>query len=66
MGRECCVSFSDLFLLAKKRSWTTEEERHFQSLDQGKRNSAVKQLAREAGCIRAERWARLHGVLGSF
>ncbi len=48
------MSFADLFRLAKKRSWTAEEERGFQSLDWRARNAVVKQLARETGCVQTE------------
>lgn len=46
------MGFADLFRLARKRIWTTEEKDAFQALDQDARNAAVKQLAREAGCVR--------------
>jgi len=52
MGHECEMGFADLFRLAKKRAWTSEEQDHFQALDQGARNEAVKRLAQEAGCVR--------------
>lgn len=54
MGRECRIGFAELFRLARKREWTPEEERQFQALDQEARNEAVRQLGREAGCIRTE------------
>ena len=54
MARDCCTSFRDLFLLAKKRAWTAEEERSFQALDQDARNQLVKEFAAEAGCIQTE------------
>jgi hypothetical protein len=46
------MGFADLFRLARKRIWTTEEKDAFQALDQDARNAAVKQLAQEAGCVR--------------
>jgi hypothetical protein len=54
MSSECSFGFADLFRLAKKRAWTAEEEKGFRSLDQRGRNAVVKQLAREAGCVRTE------------
>ena len=54
MQHGSCLSFRDLFQLARGRPWTTEEERLFQGLDQEARNQAVKLLAAEAGCIRTE------------
>jgi len=54
MGRECAIGFADLFRLARKRGWTAEEERAFQSLTQPERNAAVLELAREAGGIHTE------------
>ena len=54
MGRECAIGFADLFRLAKKRGWTAEEARAFQSLTQPERNAAVLELAREAGGIHTE------------
>ena len=50
----CTVGFADLFRLARKRGWTAEEERAFQSMTQPERNAAVLELAREAGGIRTE------------
>ena len=52
MGHECEMGFADLFRLARKRIWTTEEKDAFQALGQDARNAAVKQLAQEAGCVR--------------
>jgi hypothetical protein len=46
------MGYADLFRLAKKRSWTSEEKDRFQALDQDARNEAVKQLAQETGCVR--------------
>ena len=54
MGRECSIGFADLFRRAKKRGWTAEEERAFQALTQPERNTAVQELAREAGGIHTE------------
>ena len=51
MGHECEMGFADLFRLAKKRAWTSEEEDRFQALDQDARNEAVKRLAQEAGGV---------------
>jgi hypothetical protein len=44
-----CMSFRELFQLAKGRAWTPEEERGFGGLAQDERNQAVRGLAREAG-----------------
>ena len=52
MGHECEMGFADLFRLARKRTWTSDEEDAFQSMDQDARNAAVRQLAQEAGCVR--------------
>ena len=52
MGHKCEMGFADLFRLAKKRAWTSEEQDRFQALDQDARNQAVKRLAQEAGCVR--------------
>jgi len=54
MDSECCMGFRELFTLAKKRPWTTEEERYFKSVDQPARNRLVKELASQAGCIQTE------------
>ena len=54
MGRECQVGFAELFRLARKREWTPEEQQRFEAMDQDKRNEMVRQLSREAGCIRTE------------
>lgn len=54
MSGDCCLSFRDLFLLAKKRPWTADEERYFQTIDQPTRNKLVKELALEARCIKTE------------
>lgn len=54
MGHECEMGFSDLFRLARKRAWTSDEENAFQALDQDARNTAVRQLAQEAGGVRTE------------
>ena len=54
MGHECEMGFSDLFRLARKRAWTSDEEDAFRALDQDARNTAVRQLAQEAGCVRTE------------
>ena len=54
MGYECEMGFADLFRLARKRIWTAEEKDAFQALDQDARNTAVRQLAQEAGCVRTE------------
>ena len=54
MSRECDMGFADLFRLARKRGWTAEEERVFQSLTQPERNAAVRDLAEEAGGIHIE------------
>lgn len=51
MGHDCEMGFSELFRLARKRAWTSDEEEAFQALDQDARNSAVRELAREAGCV---------------
>ena len=54
MGRECQVGFAELFRLARKREWTPEEQQRFEAMDEDKRNEMVRQLSREAGCIRTE------------
>lgn len=54
MGHDCEMGFADLFRLAKKRTWTAEEEDRFQALGQEARNTAVRQLALEAGCVLTE------------
>ena len=54
MGRECQIGFAELFLLARKRKWTTAEQQRFEAMEQDERNEAVRQLGREAGCIRTE------------
>lgn len=54
MGLECNTSFADLFRLARRRGWTADEERHFQQLNQPQRNTVVKEMAAEAGCIDTE------------
>ena len=58
----CSLGFADLFLLAKKRDWTPQEKRAFQTLDQAGRNAAVVALAREAGGIRTEDRVGMDGV----
>ena len=63
MGGDCSLGFADLFRLAKKRSWTPDEERVFQALDQEARNAAVAELAREAGGIRTENRVGTDGVI---
>jgi hypothetical protein len=63
MGRECSIGFADLFRLAKKRDWTADEERVFQALDQEARNTAVVELAREAGGIRTENRVGTDGLI---
>lgn len=47
----CCMSFRELFMRARGRAWTSDEERSFQALDQPTRNALVKQLAAEAGDV---------------
>lgn len=54
MSHECEMGFLDLFIRAKKRAWTPEEEAAFASLDQETRNAAVRQLALEAEGIHTE------------
>lgn len=54
MGDTCSIGFRELFMLAKGRTWTAEEERQFQAVDQPTRNQIVKALAAEAGNIRTE------------
>ncbi|HKP28406.1 MAG TPA: hypothetical protein VJU15_03350 [Gemmatimonadales bacterium] len=54
MNPGCTIGFADLFRLARKRGWTPEEERAFQSMSQPERNAAVLELAREAGGIHTE------------
>jgi hypothetical protein len=54
MGHECEMGFADLFRLARKRAWTSGEEDRFRALDREARNTAVRQLALEAGCVRTE------------
>jgi hypothetical protein len=54
MGRECLVGFADLFAMARKREWTPDERRRFEAMGQDARNEAVRELGREAGCIRTE------------
>ena len=54
MSHECEMGFLDLFIRAKKRAWTPEEEAAFASLDQETRNAAVRQLALEAEGIGAD------------
>jgi hypothetical protein len=54
MRGDVCIGFRELFMLARKRPWTAEEERHFQALGQPARNTAVKQLAAEAGGVVTE------------
>ena len=44
MGGDCSLGFADLFRLAKKRSWTRDEERVFQALDQ---DSALRLISRD-------------------
>lgn len=51
---DCCMSFRDLFVLARKREWTAAEERHFQKVSQPERNRLVRELAAEAGCVETE------------
>src|SRR5262245_19438680 len=51
VGGDCCMSFRDLFILAKKRDWTAAEAKHFGLVDQPERNRLVKVLATEAGCV---------------
>ena len=63
MGHECEMSFSELFRLARKRAWTSDEEDAFQALDQDARNTAVRELAREAGCVRTEDRRGTDGLL---
>ena len=50
----CCMSLCALFRRANGRSWTAEEERSFQALDQPARNAAVRELALAAGDVRVE------------
>jgi len=57
------MGFADLFRLARKRIWTTEEKDAFQALDQEARNAAVKQLAQEAGCVRTADRLGTDGVI---
>jgi hypothetical protein len=54
MGRECELSFSDLFRMARDRPWTSAEEARFKALDQPARNADVRELAREAGGTHTE------------
>lgn len=63
MRPECEMGFADLFRLARKRIWTTEEKDAFQALDQEARNAAVKQLAQEAGCVRTADRLGTDGVI---
>ncbi len=53
-GKECAYSFADLFMLARKRTWTEEERAYFAALDQTDRNHVVRQLAAEAGNVVTE------------
>ena len=57
------MGFADLFRLARKRIWTTEEKDAFQALNQDARNAAVKQLAQEAGCVRTADRLGADGVI---
>jgi uncharacterized protein YbjQ (UPF0145 family) len=57
------MGFAELFRLARKRIWTTEEKDAFQALDQEARNAAVKQLAQEAGCVRTADRLGTDGVI---
>jgi hypothetical protein len=50
----CCMSFRDLFVLAKSRPWSAEEEQHFRALSQPERNAIVKELAAQAGRVQVE------------
>jgi hypothetical protein len=52
LGR--CIGFRELFLLAKKRPWTADEERSFNAADQATRNRHVRELAAESGCVQTE------------
>jgi uncharacterized protein YbjQ (UPF0145 family) len=63
LGHECEMSFADLFRLARKRAWTSDEEDAFQAMDQDARNAAVKQLAQEAGCVRMADRVGADGVI---
>jgi hypothetical protein len=63
MKGDACMSFSQLFTMAKGRPWTPKEERSFAALDQPARNEAVKQLAAEAGCVRTEDRRGTDGVI---
>lgn len=54
VATDCCMSFRDLFKLAKGREWTEAETKHFKSIDQPERNRLVKVLAAEAGCVQTE------------
>jgi len=63
MSHECEMGFLDLFILAKKRAWTPDEEATFASLDQEARNEAVRQLTLEAEGIRAEDRVGADGVI---
>ena len=51
---ESCMSFAELFELARGRAWTLEEERAFGALDQAGKNEAAKELAACAGCVQTE------------
>lgn len=63
MSGNCCMGFRELFELAKKRPWTSDEERAFAALDQDARNIAVKSLAAEAGCVQTEERRGSDGVV---
>ncbi|MGB5674832.1 MAG: hypothetical protein WBO43_09820 [Gemmatimonadota bacterium] len=63
MGHECEMGFSDLFRLARKRAWTSDEEDTFKALEQDARNEAVRQLAQESGCVRTENRRGTDGVI---
>lgn len=63
MSHECEMGFLDLFIRARKREWTPDEEATFSGLDQEARNAAVRQLARDAGGIRTEDRVGADGVI---